>query len=113
DWFETAEIVRAADLEIANNSGVAHLAAACGRATRAIYSASHQPQEWGPRGDDVHAVMSLVPCSPCGYDKLEECPNDHLCMKQIVPETTANQAIGFLSGEPHRGLSMAKFGNEF
>jgi ADP-heptose:LPS heptosyltransferase len=113
DWFETAEIVRAADLVIANNSGVAHLAAACGRPTLAIYSASHQPQEWGPRGDDVHAVMALVPCSPCGYDKLEECPNDHLCMKQIVPETIADQAIGILSGEPHRGLSMAKFGNEF
>ena len=84
DWFGTAEIVRAADLVIANNSGVAHLAAACGAPTLAIYSGSHQPQEWGPRGDSVRAIMALVPCSPCGYDKLEECPNDHLCMKQIV-----------------------------
>jgi hypothetical protein len=41
--------------------------------------------------------MALVPCSPCGYDKIEECPNDHLCMKQIVPETIADQAIAILS----------------
>ena len=108
DWFGTAEIVRAADLVIANNSGVAHLAAACGAPTLAIYSGSHQPQEWGPRGDNVRAVMALVPCSPCGYDKLEECPNDHLCMKQIAPETIADQAIAMLSGserDPHHAKS--------
>jgi ADP-heptose:LPS heptosyltransferase len=108
DWFGTAEIVRAADLVIANNSGVAHLAAACGAPTLAIYSGSHQPQEWGPRGDGVRAVMALVPCSPCGYDKVEECPNDHLCMKQIAPETVADQAIAMLSdskGHPHRAKS--------
>jgi ADP-heptose:LPS heptosyltransferase len=98
DWFGTAEIVRGADLVIANNSGVAHLAAACGTPTLAIYSGSHQPQEWGPRGDRVHAIMALVPCSPCGYDKIEKCPNDHLCMKQIAPETVADQAIAMLSG---------------
>ena len=108
DWFGTTEIVRAADLVIANNSGVAHLAAACGTPTLAIYSGSHQPQEWGPRGDSVRAIMALVPCSPCGYDKIEECPNDHLCMKQIVPETIADQAIAMLSdskSNPHHAKS--------
>jgi ADP-heptose:LPS heptosyltransferase len=108
DWFGTTEIVRAADLVIANNSGVAHLAAACGTPTLAIYSGSHQPQEWGPRGDSVRAIMALVSCSPCGYDKIEECPNDHLCMKQIVPETIADQAIAMLSdskSNPHHAKS--------
>jgi hypothetical protein len=108
NWFGTAEIVRAADLVIANNSGVAHLAAVCGTPTLAIYSGSHQPQEWGPRGDHVHAIMALVPCSPCGYDKLKECPNDHLCMKHIAPETIADQAIAMLSGSkriPHHAKS--------
>src|SRR5262249_12690545 len=100
DWFETAGIVRAADLVIANNSGVAHLAAACGTPTLAIYSGSHQPQEWGPRGNNVHAVMALVACSPCGFDKLDECPNDHLCMKQIAPETIADQVLEMLATPP-------------
>jgi ADP-heptose:LPS heptosyltransferase len=97
DWFGTAEIVRTADLVIANNSGIAHLGAACGTPTLAVYSGSHQPQEWGPRGDNVRAVMAVVPCSPCGYDKLEKCPNEHLCMKQVAPETIADQAIAMLS----------------
>ena len=102
DWFGTADIVRAADLVISNNSGVAHLAAACGTPTLAIYSGSHQPQEWGPRGNNVRAVMALVPCSPCGYDKLDECPNDHQCMKQIAPETIADRAIEMLTGPSQR-----------
>ncbi len=109
DWSETTEIVRQADLVISNNSGIAHLAAACGAPTLAIYSGSHQPQEWGPRGNRVHAVMALVPCSPCGYDKLELCPNDHLCMKQIAPASIADHAIAMLHGTqpiaapPHAG----------
>jgi ADP-heptose:LPS heptosyltransferase len=102
NWSETAASVRAADLVIANNSGVAHLAAAYGTPTLAIYSGSHQPQEWGPRGKDVRVVMAMVPCSPCGYDRMERCPNDHQCMKQIAPETIADQAIALLSGARHR-----------
>ncbi|MBV9201354.1 MAG: hypothetical protein JO320_09520 [Alphaproteobacteria bacterium] len=102
DWFGTAEIVRAADLVISNNSGIAHLAAACGTPTLAIYSGSHQPQEWGPRGNNVRVVMALVPCSPCGYDKLAECPNDHQCMQQIAPETIADRAIAMLAGSSQR-----------
>ena len=81
DWFGTAEIVRAADLVIANNSGVAHLAAACGTPTLAIYSGSHQPQEWGPRGNRVRrhhgagALLALrvrqgrgMPEQPCMHE---------------------------------------------
>jgi ADP-heptose:LPS heptosyltransferase len=97
DWFGTVDIVRGAALVIANNSGVAHLAASCHTPTLAVYSGSHQPQEWGPRGNNVRAVMALVPCSPCGFDKLEECPNDHLCIRQIAPETIADQALAMLS----------------
>jgi ADP-heptose:LPS heptosyltransferase len=101
NWFETAALVRIANLVIVNNSGVAHLAAASGIPTLAIYSGSHQPQEWGPRGNDVRVVMAMVPCSPCGHDRIEQCLNDHQCMKQIAPETIADQAIALLSGARH------------
>jgi ADP-heptose:LPS heptosyltransferase len=98
DWLETAELIRAADLVIANNSGVAHLAAACGTPTIAIYSGSHQPQQWGPRGNDVDVIMALVACSPCGFDRLKQCPHDHQCMKRIAPETVVDHAVMMLSG---------------
>lgn len=99
DWEQSAAVVREADLVIANNSGIAHLAGASGTPTLAIYSGSHQPQEWGPRGNRVRAVMALVPCSPCGHDKLESCPNDHLCMRLIAPDAIAAEAIAMLSGD--------------
>ncbi|HZU87768.1 MAG TPA: glycosyltransferase family 9 protein [Stellaceae bacterium] len=97
DWLATAEIVRAADLVISNNSGVAHLAAACGAPTLAIYSGSHQPQEWGPRGEHVRAVTAVVPCSPCGHERLEQCAYDHRCMRLIRPEIVAEQALMILA----------------
>ena len=104
DWSGLAAVMRRADLVIANNSGVAHLAAACGRPTLAIYSGSHQPQEWGPRGENVRAVMAAVSCSPCGYERLELCPHDHLCMRLIEPEIIFNHALAMLALEPrHRG----------
>lgn len=96
-WRQTAAVIREADLVISNNSGVGHLAAACGTPTLAIYSGSHQPQEWGPRGPHVRALMALVPCSPCGYDKLELCPYDHRCMRLITPDAVAAEAIAMLS----------------
>jgi len=98
-WSQTGEILAGADLVICGNSGVAHLAAACGTPILAIYSGSHQPQEWGPRGNNVYAMMASVSCSPCGYDRLEECPNDHLCMKQITPETIADYVVMILTKE--------------
>ncbi|MGH7098148.1 MAG: glycosyltransferase family 9 protein [Stellaceae bacterium] len=100
DWLETREIVRAADLVICNNSGVAHLAAAYGTPTLAIYSGSHQPQEWGPRGARARAVTAPVACSPCGYERLDQCPHDHLCMRLIAPEAIAAEAVRMLPHDP-------------
>jgi ADP-heptose:LPS heptosyltransferase len=104
-WFELAALLRRADLIIANNSGVAHLAAACGRPTLAIYSGSHQPQEWGPRGEAARVLTAAVSCSPCGYERLELCPHDHLCMTLIEPETVLDQALAMLARDrsPARG----------
>ncbi len=91
-WSDIPDILRAADLVICNNSGVGHLAASIGAPTLAIYSASHQPQEWGPRGPRSQAMMAVVPCSPCGYDRLSECPHDHACMQGLPPEAVFAQA---------------------
>jgi heptosyltransferase II len=96
DWCDTAKIVGQADLVISNNSGIGHLGAACGVATLTISAGNHQPTKWAPRGDNACAITALVPCSPCRYHKLEQCPNDHLCMKQIVPESVAEQAFAML-----------------
>jgi len=96
DWAALAATIREADLVISNDTGVAHLAAAAGCPTLAIYSGAHQPQEWGPRGQNVRAIMAIVACSPCGYGQLELCPHDHLCMKQIEPRMVLQHALAML-----------------
>lgn len=92
-WSDIAAILQSADLVICNNSGVAHQAAALGVRTLAIYSASHQPLEWGPRGPRARAIMKSVACSPCGYEHLRDCVNEHLCMRAITPEDVLAQAV--------------------
>ena len=96
DWAGLAAVLRKADLVIANNSGVAHLAGACGRPTLAIYSGSHEPQQWGPRGEAVRTISAVVPCSPCGYERLELCPHDHRCMTLIEPGAILAHALAML-----------------
>jgi ADP-heptose:LPS heptosyltransferase len=95
-WSEIPGILQAADLVICNNSGIAHQSAALGARTLAIYSASHQPLEWGPRGPRARAVMMSVACSPCGYERIEDCVNDHLCMRLITPEAVLAQIVALI-----------------
>jgi ADP-heptose:LPS heptosyltransferase len=97
DWPQTIAIIRQADLVISNNSGVGHLAAAAGAPTLTIYSGSHQPQEWGPRGPRSRAMMALIACSPCGWDRLEQCPNEFSCMRLVTPQAVAEEALEMLS----------------
>ena len=85
-WTDLQIILRQSDLVICNNSGIAHQAAAIGARLLAIYSASHQPQEWGPRGMHVRTLMQKMPCSPCGFERLPECTAEHACMRLITPE---------------------------
>ena len=95
-WADLPAVLQTADLVVCNNSGIAHLAASVGARTLAIYSASHQPQEWGPRGARSRALMAVLPCSPCGYDRLADCPNDHACMRGLRPDDVFDVAAGWL-----------------
>jgi ADP-heptose:LPS heptosyltransferase/SAM-dependent methyltransferase len=92
-------VLRQASLVISNNSGIGHLAAASGALTLAIYSGSHQPQEWGPRGQRAHAITLPIPCAPCGHDSLPDCPYDHRCMTGLAVETVFAESARLL-GQP-------------
>lgn len=97
-WAELAEVVGLADLVICNNSGIAHLAALHGLPTLGIYSGAAQPVEWGPRGLSVRTLMAEVECSPCGFDRLEDCGHDYRCMRLITPEIVRAHAEAMLAG---------------
>ena len=92
-WAEVGHLLSDADLVVGNNSAVVHRAAGLGVATLGVYSGSHQPQEWGPRGWRSRALMAAVTCSPCGFESVRDCPRDHLCMKMITPEMVLANAL--------------------
>jgi ADP-heptose:LPS heptosyltransferase len=78
-WDELVAAIDAAPYVIANNSGVAHLAAGRGRWTLCIFGASHAYNEWMPRGERVVVVSRVLPCSPCEIGA-DLCPNGIACM---------------------------------
>ncbi len=83
-WGELVKAVDRAPYVVANNSGVAHLAAARGRWTLCIFAASHAHHEWMPRGPRVVTIVKAVPCSPCEIG-IERCPNGVDCMVGLQP----------------------------
>ncbi len=104
-WADLPDRLRRADLVICNNSGVAHAAAAAGGRVLALYSASHPPHEWGPRGPRSEALMTAVPCSPCGFDVLAECPFSHRCMTELTPEIVFAEALRRLAEDDTDALA--------
>ena len=83
-WAGLVEAVDAAPYVVANNSGVAHLAAGRGLWTLCVFSASHAFNEWMPRGPNVVTVMRALACSPCSLGR-ERCPNGVACMTDLAP----------------------------
>ena len=84
-WAELVEAVDNAPYVVANNSGVAHLAAVRGRWTLCLFAASHAYNEWMPRGPRVVTMTKAVPCSPCEIG-IDRCPNGVACMVDLRPQ---------------------------
>jgi heptosyltransferase-2 len=98
-WHELPSLFSATSVVIANQSGVAHFAAASGVPLIVIFSGSHRATEWGPRGENSIVTLSMdVPCSPCGFERLEDCTHDHRCMRLISPESVFAEVSRILAG---------------
>jgi len=78
--LETARILRASKLLVANDSGPMHLAASVGTPCVIAFSARDLPVKWYPAGEGHVILRKDVKCSPCFLDI---CPNDNLCMASI------------------------------
>ena len=83
-WAELSRAIDAAPYVVANNSGVAHLAAARGRWTLCLFAGSHAVNEWMPRGPNVVTISMTLPCAPCGLGG-DRCPNGLVCMAELQP----------------------------
>lgn len=67
--YDLARWLRGAALYIGNDSGITHLAAACGVPTVAIFTEHSNPRIWAPRGPHVE-VVSPGDSVPAAVDRL-------------------------------------------
>lgn len=87
-WRAVVERMRPAALVVANNSGLAHLAAEVETPAVCVFGGAHNPHRWMPRGGLTTVIIKETACSPCGL--LEGCPYGVRCLSEIDPEMVFN-----------------------
>ena len=79
---EVAELIRRAEVCVTNDSGAMHLAVSLGTPMVSVFGPTN-PVRVGPYHRPESVVRLDLPCSPCNYRWLSQCPFDHACMKQL------------------------------
>jgi ADP-heptose:LPS heptosyltransferase len=85
---ELAALLQRADLAVTNDSGSMHLAVALDRPVVSVFGPT-DPMWIGPYGRPDAVVQADLPCVPCYYKRLSQCPHSHACMREV----TAGQVI--------------------
>jgi len=80
---ELAALIQRAEVAVTNDSGSMHLAASLGKPMVSIFGPTN-PVHIGPYQRPESVVRVDLPCSPCNYRRLSQCPFDHACMKQVT-----------------------------
>jgi lipopolysaccharide heptosyltransferase I len=79
---ELAAILKRAALCVTNDSGSMHLAVALERPVVSVFGPTN-PVHIGPYDRPEAVVRAAVPCSPCNFRQLSQCPHGHVCMTQV------------------------------
>jgi ADP-heptose:LPS heptosyltransferase len=89
-----------ADVCVANDGGLLHLAAAAGTPTVGIFGPT-DPMVWGAAGRRHLVVRHVVPCQPCYKDDgvLPVCRWDHRCMRELDVEEVLKAVTRQLAGQ--------------
>jgi lipopolysaccharide heptosyltransferase I len=80
---ELAALIRRAEVAVTNDSGSMHVAASLGKPMVSVFGPTN-PVHIGPYQRPESVVRVDLPCSPCNYRRLSQCPFDHACMKQVT-----------------------------
>jgi heptosyltransferase II len=84
------------DLSICTDSGPAHLSAATGTPTIALFGPT-DPQRWRPWGDRHVALFdATLACRPCHYKKT--CSDKRQCLSDLPPQLIVEKALELLTG---------------
>jgi len=96
---ELVAVIARASLVVANDSAPAHLAAALGRPTVALFGPTVPAQGFAPLGPRVRIAERRLACRPCSRHGGRACPIDtHACLAGLPPAAVLAQveALGVL-----------------
>jgi len=80
---QLAALIESAALVITADSTPMHLAAAFDRPLIALFGPTN-PRRTGPYARLADVLRLDLPCSPCYYRHLHQCPHDHACMRDLT-----------------------------
>ena len=99
---DLAALIRRAEVAVTNDSGSMHVAASLGKPMVSIFGPTN-PVHIGPYERPESVVRVDLPCSPCNYRRLSQCPFGHACMKQVTSAMVVERVRKILStAKPHR-----------
>ncbi len=87
---EAAALVASAHLVVAGDTGLAHLAAACGTPVVSLFGPTIPAFGFAPVGEGHTVVEHPLPCRPCSVHGTRPCwRGDHACLAGITPDEVA------------------------
>jgi heptosyltransferase I len=93
---DLAGLIRRAEVAVTNDSGSMHVAASLGKPMVSVFGPTN-PVHIGPYERPESVVRVDLPCSPCNYRRLSQCPFGHACMKQVTSAMVVDRVQKILS----------------
>jgi heptosyltransferase I len=93
---DLAALIRRAEVAVTNDSGSMHVAASLGKPMVSVFGPTN-PVHIGPYERPESVVRVDLPCSPCNYRRLSQCPFSHACMKQVTSAMVVERVRKILS----------------
>jgi lipopolysaccharide heptosyltransferase I len=93
---DAVALIRRAAVVVTNDSGLMHIAAALGRPAVSIFGPTN-PVQVGPYGQPGSVVRLDLPCSPCNFRLLAQCPNGHACMRDLSTDMVMEKVRAVLA----------------
>ncbi len=84
---QAVTLIAQADVYVANDSGLTHVAGRLGTPTVALFSGIDPTAMWATLGPNVILLRAPVACSPCHIMHLEECVGAHACVLNISEQS--------------------------
>ena len=93
---ELASIIKRSAVCVTNDSGSMHLAVAFARPVVSVFGPTN-PVHIGPYRRPEAVVRADLPCSPCNYRRLAQCPHNHACMQTVTAASVIERVEAAMS----------------